>query len=64
MTPIASQNAPSTDAVEPLVRIEQLVKYFPVQEGFLRKSGQYVHAVDGVDLEIRRAETLGLVGES
>ncbi|MEW6111450.1 MAG: dipeptide ABC transporter ATP-binding protein [Thermodesulfobacteriota bacterium] len=62
--PVAPQIAPSTDTADALVRIEQLVKYFPVQEGFLRKADQFVHAVDGVDLEIRRAETLGLVGES
>jgi len=64
VTPIASQTAPSADATEALVRIERLVKYFPVKEGFLRKADLYIHAVDGVDLEIRRSETLGLVGES
>jgi oligopeptide/dipeptide ABC transporter ATP-binding protein len=64
VTPIVPQTARSTDAAEVLVRIERLVKYFPVQEGFLRKADQFVHAVDGVDLEIHRAETLGLVGES
>ena len=41
-----------------LVRVEDLVKHFPAG------SGQQVHAVDGVSLEIRRGETLGLVGES
>ena len=43
-----------------LVRIKDVYKQFPVG-GF---SGLAVRAVDGVDLEIRRGETLGLVGES
>jgi len=47
-----------------LVRIEQLVKHFPVREGFFQTTESQVHAVDGVDLTIMRGETLGLVGES
>lgn len=48
-----------------LVRVENVVKYFPVQSTSLfRTSREKVHAVDGVDLEIRRGETLGLVGET
>jgi oligopeptide/dipeptide ABC transporter ATP-binding protein len=49
---------------EELLRIEGLVKLFPVKKVFFQKEAKYVHAVDGVDLAIRRAETLGLVGES
>jgi oligopeptide/dipeptide ABC transporter ATP-binding protein len=47
-----------------LVRVENLVKHFPVQSTALRRSTEVVHAVCGVDLEIRRGETLGLVGET
>jgi peptide/nickel transport system ATP-binding protein len=48
-----------------LVRLEKVVKHFPVQSTSLfRSSREVVHAVDGVDLEIRRGETLGLVGET
>src|SRR6266571_7855091 len=48
-----------------LVRAEGLVKRFPVStSGLLRRSREQVFAVDGVDLEVRRGETLGLVGET
>ncbi|MBO0728886.1 MAG: ATP-binding cassette domain-containing protein [Acidimicrobiaceae bacterium] len=47
-----------------LVTVNEVVKHFPVQSGSLRRSRDVVHAVDGVSLEIRRGETLGLVGET
>jgi oligopeptide transport system ATP-binding protein len=48
----------------PLVEVRNLVKHFPITGGvFLRKVAS-VKAVDGVDLTIRRGETVGLVGES
>src|SRR5581483_8542045 len=50
---------------ETLVRVEDLKMYFPVTAGliFQRKVAD-VKAVDGVSFEIKRGETLGLVGES
>jgi peptide/nickel transport system ATP-binding protein len=45
-----------------IVKTENITKLFPVRK-LLRTLG-YVHAVDRVNLEIRRGETLGLVGES
>ncbi len=47
-----------------LVQTIDLKKYFPLTGGVFRKVVGKVHAVDGVNLEIRRGETLGVVGES
>lgn len=49
---------------QPLVEIRDLVKHFPIRGGILQRTVGHVQAVDGVSLEIRRGETLGLVGES
>jgi oligopeptide/dipeptide ABC transporter ATP-binding protein len=50
---------------EVLVRLDHVVKYFPVQSTSLRRgTREVVHAVDDVSLEIRQGETLGLVGET
>jgi peptide/nickel transport system ATP-binding protein/oligopeptide transport system ATP-binding protein len=48
----------------PLVQVRGLVKTFPIRGGVLQRTIAEVRAVDGVDLDIRRGETLGLVGES
>jgi oligopeptide transport system ATP-binding protein len=48
----------------PLVEVYDLVKHFPVHGGILQRTVGMVQAVDGVSFEIRRGETLGLVGES
>jgi oligopeptide transport system ATP-binding protein len=55
----------SEPAATPLLEVRQLTMHFPVTEGIVihRKIGD-VKAVDGVDFDIMRGETLGLVGES
>jgi len=50
---------------EPLLKLEGIKKYFPITRGIIfQKHIGDVHAVDGVDLEVYPAETVGLVGET
>ncbi|WP_395294517.1 ABC transporter ATP-binding protein [Kitasatospora hibisci] len=50
---------------EPILEVEDLVKHYPLTQGivFKRQVGA-VKAVDGVSFELRKGETLGIVGES
>jgi oligopeptide/dipeptide ABC transporter ATP-binding protein len=60
-----SSAVPSAKAGEPLVCLEHVVKDFPVKSGSLfGRTGERVHAVADVSLDVRRGETLALVGES
>jgi oligopeptide transport system ATP-binding protein len=47
-----------------LLRVENLVKYYPILGGVFLKEVASVKAVDGVSLTVDKGETLGLVGES
>ena len=60
----AAQPATDPANAEPLVQVKDLVKYYPVNSGVLRRHVGDVHAVDGVSFEIKRGEIFGLVGES
>ena len=49
---------------ENVLSIEDLKVHFPIKAGVFRRTAGYIKAVDGVSLEIKKGETLGLVGES
>ncbi len=49
---------------EPLLKVQNLVKYFPIAGGLLGREVDRVHAVGGVSFELQPGETLGVVGES
>ncbi len=48
----------------PLLEVKDLKVHYPIEEGFLSKSGNVVKAIDGVNFSIYENETYGLVGES
>src|SRR5512139_2356415 len=47
-----------------IVSATNLKKYFPIKEGIFASTKDYIKAVDNVNIEIRKGETFGLVGES
>jgi oligopeptide/dipeptide ABC transporter ATP-binding protein len=47
-----------------LLQVKNLKKYYPVKKGVFARVAEYVKAVDDVSFELKRGETLGLVGES
>jgi oligopeptide transport system ATP-binding protein len=47
-----------------LLKVENLVKHFPIKGGLLGRTVEKVHAVDGVSFTLAAGETLGVVGES
>ncbi|MEZ2128217.1 MULTISPECIES: ABC transporter ATP-binding protein [unclassified Sinorhizobium] len=59
---------PTADTVKrdaaPILRVDNLVTRFAIRQGFLRKTIGRIHAVEDISLELRRGETLSLVGES
>ena len=56
---------PETDTSSPLVlKANDMKVWFPVKKGLMRKTVDHVKAVDGISLELREGQTLGVVGES
>ena len=56
--PVPSPRAPV------VIAAERLKVHFPIQRGLLRRTVGHIKAVDGVDLNVRRGQTVGVVGES
>ena len=62
--PLTPEGAAKPAAEPPLLRVDDLRVHFPIRAGLLRRQVGTVRAVDGVSLDLRAGETLGLVGES
>lgn len=58
-------NPPKSDKTKPvIIEAKDMRVWFPIKEGFMRKTVDHVKAVDGIDLILREGQTLGVVGES
>ena len=56
--PAANDNAPV------ILEAKDLRVWFPIKRGFMRRTVGHIKAVDGIDLEVKQGQTLGVVGES
>lgn len=56
--------APLQPSAPVMVKTDDLKVWFPVKRGVMRRTVGHIKAVDGVSIEVRQGETLGIVGES
>ncbi|MGI3777302.1 MAG: ABC transporter ATP-binding protein [Janthinobacterium lividum] len=67
MTALPSLPDPAPDVggpAQPLLSVRRLVKHFALRSGFLGRAAGSVQAVDDISFDVRKGETLGIVGES
>src|SRR6185369_7720150 len=67
--PPIDPSAPATASIRPhdprnIVEVDDLKVHFPIRAGMFKSVKGAVKAVDGITVDVRRGETLGLVGES
>ncbi len=53
-----------SESDKPLLEIRGLKTWYPIRKGVLARTVDHVRAVDGINLDLRKGETLGIVGES
>ncbi len=59
-----TEQSESSNGKKDLIQVKNLVKYYPVRGGVLRRVVAWVQAVDNISFNIKEGETLSLVGES
>ncbi|MEW2524433.1 dipeptide ABC transporter ATP-binding protein [Streptomyces sp. NPDC047071] len=62
--PEQTKKSSTAKSAETLLKVEGLVKHFPIKKGLLQRQVAAVQAVDGLTFDVRSGETLGVVGES
>jgi microcin C transport system ATP-binding protein len=55
---------PEDPKAKTILTTDDLKVWFPIKRGFLRRTVGHIKAVDGIDLEVKQGQTLGVVGES
>jgi len=55
---------PENAKAKTILKTDDLRVWFPIKRGFLRRIVGYIKAVDGIDLDVKEGQTLGVVGES
>ncbi|HWK39217.1 MAG TPA: ABC transporter ATP-binding protein [Hyphomicrobium sp.] len=55
---------PADDTAPVVLETDDLKVWFPIKRGLMRRTVDYVKAVDGLSLKLRKGQTLGVVGES
>ena len=55
---------PENSRAKTILKTDDLKVWFPIKRGFLRKTVGYIKAVDGIDVDVKEGQTLGVVGES
>lgn len=52
------------DSAPVILQADKIRVWFPIQKGLFKRTVDHIKAVDGIDLEVRRGQTIGIVGES
>ncbi len=53
-----------SESKQPLLKLENVKKYYPIKGGLLQRVQGYVKAVENVSLDVFAGESIGIVGES
>jgi microcin C transport system ATP-binding protein len=56
--------SPVDSQADTIVKTENLKVWFPIKKGVLRRTVDYVKAVDGISIQVQQGHSLGIVGES
>jgi microcin C transport system ATP-binding protein len=61
---LGGRPSPTQNNVDTIVTTENLKVWFPIKKGVLKRTKDYVKAVDGITIRVRQGHSLGIVGES